>query len=54
MFDVDIKDGEPPLKLPYNINDNPYMVAEKFLADNDLPPTYTEEVVRFLEKTLKV
>lgn len=50
VFDVDIKDGEPPLKLPYNINDNPYMVAEKFLADNDLPPTYTEEVVRFLEK----
>lgn len=50
VFDVDIKDGEPPLKLPYNINDNPYMVAEKFLADNELPPTYTEEVVRFLEK----
>ncbi|EMG49588.1 DOA1 Protein DOA1 [Candida maltosa Xu316] len=50
VFDVDIKDGEPPLKLPYNVNDNPYVVAEKFLADNELPATYTEEVVRFLEK----
>ena len=49
VFDVDIKDGEPPLKLPYNLNQNPYVVAEKFLSDNELPATYTEEVVRFLE-----
>ncbi|KAI5950797.1 DOA1 [Candida jiufengensis] len=50
VFDVDIKDGEPPLKLPYNLNENPYVVAEKFLADNELPSSYTEEVVKFLEK----
>ena len=50
VFDVDIKDGEPPLKLPYNVNDNPYTVAEKFLSDNDLPASYTDEVVRFLQK----
>ncbi|KAG7666091.1 DOA1 [[Candida] subhashii] len=50
VFDVDIKDGEPALKLPYNVNDNPYIVAEKFLVDNELPSTYTEEVVRFIEK----
>ncbi|KAI5963526.1 DOA1 [Candida pseudojiufengensis] len=50
VFDVDIKDGEPPLKLPYNLNENPYVVAEKFLADNELPSSYTEEVVQFLEK----
>ncbi|KAI5955499.1 DOA1 [Candida theae] len=49
VFDVDIKDGEPPLKLPYNLNQNPYTVAEKFLADNELPSSYTDEVVRFLE-----
>ncbi|CAK9436055.1 uncharacterized protein LODBEIA_P06130 [Lodderomyces beijingensis] len=49
VFDVDIKDGAPPLKLPFNLNENPYTVAEKFLADNELPSSYTEEVVRFLE-----
>ncbi|KAI5968762.1 lub1 [Candida margitis] len=49
VFDVDIKDGEPPLKLPYNLNQNPYTVAEKFLADNELPSSYTDEVVWFLE-----
>ena len=50
VFDVDIKDGEPPLKLPYNVNDNPYTAAEKFLGDNNLPASYTDEVVRFLQK----
>lgn len=50
VFDVDIKDGEPPLKLPYNVNDNPYTAAEKFLSDNNLPASYTDEVVRFLQK----
>ncbi|CDK27120.1 unnamed protein product [Kuraishia capsulata CBS 1993] len=48
VFDVDIKDGEPPLKLPYNANENAYIAAQRFLADNDLPNTYTEEVVRFI------
>ena len=38
------------MKLPYNVNDNPYTVAEKFLSDNDLPASYTDEVVRFLQK----
>ncbi|RLV94568.1 Protein DOA1 [Spathaspora sp. JA1] len=53
VFDVDIKEGEPALKLPYNANENPYIVAEKFLADNDLPSSYTEEVVRFIEQNTK-
>ena len=48
VFDVDIADGQPPLKLPFNNSDNPYEVAEKFIADNGLPPSYTEEVVKFL------
>ncbi|EGW32320.1 uncharacterized protein SPAPADRAFT_61395 [Spathaspora passalidarum NRRL Y-27907] len=53
VFDVDIKEGAPPLKLPYNANENPYVVAEKFLAENDLPGSYAEEVVRFIEQNTK-
>lgn len=49
VFDVDIEDGKPPLKLPYNANENKYEVAQKFLADNDLPATYTQEVINFLQ-----
>lgn len=53
VFDVDIEDGKPPLKLPYNVNENPYTAAERFLAANDLPSSYTEEVVRFLQENTK-
>ncbi|CCE85771.1 Piso0_005399 [Millerozyma farinosa CBS 7064] len=48
LFDVDIADGAPPLKLPYNSNENPYTAAERFLADNELPASYKDEVVRFI------
>lgn len=50
VFDVDIEDGAPPLKLPFNANDNPYYAAQKFLSDNELPSSYTDEVVRFIMK----
>ncbi|KAG6909638.1 hypothetical protein DXG01_016420 [Tephrocybe rancida] len=50
VFDVDIQDGVPPLKLPYNVTDNPFAAAQKFLETNDLPLTYIDEVVKFIEK----
>ena len=48
VFDVDIKDGEPPLKLPYNATQNPYEVARKFIADNELPLDYLDQVANFI------
>ncbi|TIA20014.1 PFU-domain-containing protein [Aureobasidium pullulans] len=48
VFDVDIKDGEPPLKLPYNIGQNPYDVASRFIANNELPMTYLDQVANFI------
>lgn len=30
--------------------DNPYSAAQRFLESNDLPLTYLDEVVRFIEK----
>ncbi|KII89092.1 hypothetical protein PLICRDRAFT_40733 [Plicaturopsis crispa FD-325 SS-3] len=50
VFDVDIQDGVPPLKLPYNTTENPYGAAQRFLERNELPTTYVDEVVRFIEK----
>ncbi|CAD6896898.1 unnamed protein product [Tilletia controversa] len=50
VFDVDIKDGVPPLKLPYNLSENPYTAAARFLEKNELPATYLDEVVKFIEK----
>ena len=48
VFDVDFQDGVPPLKLPFNVGDNPYTAAETFLETNDLPAGYREQVVNFI------
>jgi phospholipase A-2-activating protein len=48
VFDVDIEDGKPPLKLPYNLSENPYERATKFLGDNELPLTYLDNVANFI------
>ena len=48
VFDVDIEDGKPPLKLPYNLSENPYETATKFIQDNELPMTYLDQVANFI------
>ncbi|KAB5595461.1 Phospholipase A-2-activating protein [Ceratobasidium theobromae] len=50
VFKVDIKDGAPPLSLPYNATENPYSAAQRFLAKNDLPMEYIDQVVKFIEQ----
>ena len=50
VFDVDIEEGKPPLKLPFNANQNPYDAATKFLNDNELPMSYLEETANFVIK----
>ncbi|KAJ3760799.1 phospholipase A-2-activating protein [Lentinula raphanica] len=49
VFDVDIQDGVPPLKLPYNVTENPFSAAQRFLQNNDLPLSYIDQVVNFIE-----
>lgn len=48
VFDIDTKDGEPPLKLPYNLDEDPWKVSRKFIEDNDLPIVYMEQVANFI------
>ena len=48
VFDVDFKDGAPPLKLPFDNGDNPYDAAETFLETSGLPMEYREQVVNFI------
>ncbi|KAI0256861.1 WD40-repeat-containing domain protein [Lactifluus subvellereus] len=50
VFDVDIQDGVPPLKLPYNVNENSFTAARRFLENNDLPLSYIDQVAQFIEK----
>lgn len=48
VFDVDIEDGKPPLKLPYSLSQNPYEAAKKFIENNKLPITYLDQVANFI------
>lgn len=50
VFNVDIEDGAPPLKLPFNRNDDPWMAAQKFIHKHDLPQVYLEQVANFIIK----
>lgn len=48
VFDVDIGDGEPIRKLPYNRSENPYDVADKWLLNENLPISYRQQIVEFI------
>lgn len=49
VFDVDIAEGEPPLKLPYNTDENPYEAANRFIAKYELDVGFQGQIVKFIE-----
>lgn len=48
VFDVAIEEGQPSLKLPYNLSENPYARAQKFINDNELSQNFLDEVAKFI------
>ncbi|XP_066598418.1 phospholipase A-2-activating protein [Prorops nasuta] len=50
VFSVDIEEGAPPLKLPYNHGDDPWHVAQKFINDNGLSQMFLDQVANFIVK----
>ncbi|GIL93050.1 hypothetical protein Vretifemale_20531 [Volvox reticuliferus] len=48
VFDVDVGEGLPPKKLALNRGENPYLVAQRFISENELPPYFTEQIVQFI------
>lgn len=53
MFDIDIEEGKPPLKLPYNLTESPWDAARKFLERNKLPMSYYEQVANWISDNTK-
>ncbi|BFZ54848.1 WD repeat protein Lub1 [Savitreella phatthalungensis] len=49
VFDVDVAEGRPPLKLPLNLKDNPHNVAQRFIERHGLDTQYFDQIVRFIE-----
>ena len=50
VFTIDVQEGAPPLKLPFNTNQDPYHVAQEFLQKHELTPQYLDQVADFIIK----
>lgn len=48
VFDVALEENAPSLKLPYNLSENPYDTATKFINDNELSLNYLDQVAQFI------
>ncbi|CAL1530460.1 unnamed protein product [Lymnaea stagnalis] len=53
VFTVDIKEGAPPLKLPYNISEDPWMAAQQFLYKHELSQSFLDQVAYFIIENTK-
>lgn len=53
VFDIDIEEGKPPLKLPYNLTESAWDAARKFLEKNELPMSYYEQVANWISENTK-
>lgn len=53
VFDVDIEEGSTPLKLPFNLSEDPWLAAQKFIHKHDLSQYYLEQVANFIIKNTK-
>ncbi|KAH8412043.1 hypothetical protein KR222_007523 [Zaprionus bogoriensis] len=50
VFNVDISDTEPPIKLPYNRGEDPWQAAQAFIHRHNLPQAYLDQVANFIVK----
>nr|XP_006127304.1 phospholipase A-2-activating protein [Pelodiscus sinensis] len=48
VFTIDVNENGPSYKLPYNINDDPWLTAYNFLQKNDLNPMFLDQVAKFI------
>lgn len=53
VFDIDIEDGKPPLKLPYNLTESSWDAARRFLESNKLPMTYYDQVANWITENTR-
>lgn len=48
IFEIDVNEGSPTIKLVFKRGQNPVEVAEKWLKANSVPLSYKEKIVEFL------
>lgn len=50
VFNVEIYEDKPALKLPYNIGEDPWVAAHNFLERNDLSQMFLDQVANFIQQ----
>jgi len=50
VFDIEIDEPKSTLKLPFNVSDDPFMEAQKFIHKYDLSQYYLEEIASHIIK----
>lgn len=53
VFTIDVNEGGPSLKLPYNLSEDPWLTAHNFLQKNDLSPMFLDQVANFIIENTK-
>ncbi|XP_052774869.1 phospholipase A-2-activating protein-like [Mya arenaria] len=53
VFSVDIEEGKPPLKLPYNLTEDPWFAAQMFIEKNNLSQAFLDQVANFITENTK-
>uniref|UniRef100_A0A673LL66 Phospholipase A-2-activating protein n=1 Tax=Sinocyclocheilus rhinocerous TaxID=307959 RepID=A0A673LL66_9TELE len=53
VFSIDVNEGGPGLKLPYNVTDDPWLTAHNFLQKNELSPMFLDQVANFVIENTK-
>ncbi|KAG0234808.1 hypothetical protein BGW41_000987 [Actinomortierella wolfii] len=53
VFDIDVGEGVPALKLPFNVTENPYTAAQNFLDKHMLPQVYLHQIAEFITKNAR-
>jgi phospholipase A-2-activating protein len=48
VFDVDLEDGRPPRRLPYNRGENPFSAAQAFIHREELSQTFLDQIAQFI------
>lgn len=48
VFDIDMDDSGAKLKLPYNLSEDPYMAAQKFIHNHELSQMFLDEIAQFI------
>ena len=53
MFTVELDDKQAPLKLPYDISEDPWFAAQKFIDKHNLEQLFLDQVANFIIKNTK-